>query len=144
MHCTVSTVLFCAYGFVHARYGALSPQELRPVGVLYWLLLLRYGLHVHWLLSAGLSARSGFQMRRAGSHVGTMFGAGAYFGEMSSKGDEYASADESVADSFGVKTAFRALPVAQPFCTYYVLHRNTACHGTVFGPAFADSGPRGA
>ncbi|CAE8742066.1 unnamed protein product [Polarella glacialis] len=38
---------------------------------------------------------SGFDMSMAGSHVGSMFGAGAYFAEASSKSDEYASEDPS-------------------------------------------------
>lgn len=35
----------------------------------------------------------GFNLGKAGSNVGTMFGAGAYFAEASSKSDEYATAD---------------------------------------------------
>jgi hypothetical protein len=37
----------------------------------------------------------GFKMSYVGSHVGTMFGRGAYFAEASSKSDEYASEDPS-------------------------------------------------
>lgn len=42
--------------------------------------------------AAGLICQAGFDLTRAGSNVGSMYGPGAYFAECSSKSDEYASA----------------------------------------------------
>ena len=40
------------------------------------------------IVSLGITEH-GFEISRAGDHVGTMFGAGCYFAECSSKADEY-------------------------------------------------------
>lgn len=67
------------------------------------------GLNEHYLFhgtspeAAESIAESGFRLNLAGTHAGTMFGKGAYFGECASKADEYASAGSGVGQALGFR-----------------------------------------
>ncbi|CAK0874492.1 unnamed protein product, partial [Prorocentrum cordatum] len=66
-----------------------------------------YLFHGTSIAGANGITQHGFQIARAGEHVGTMFGAGCYFAECSSKADEYVhdTGLKSVANAFKRKGA---------------------------------------